>query len=126
MTAPWALEEDHQPAGDPQCQVTPLIVFNQLQCEVDPRRDPCRCPERAVLHIDLIGHDLGGREPLGQFGCVLPVRCRVFAVEQPGRSEEESARADGPMAASLRRSSPQPFVQPGARIGLCVVRCAGK
>ena len=40
------------------------------------------------------GVDQGGRETLAQLGRVPPVRGAVPAVEQPGLTEHERARAD--------------------------------
>src|SRR5439155_26231984 len=56
-----SLPEYDQAAGDGERDIAPVIVLDQLQCEVDSGSDAGRCPQGTILDEDLIGYHFCGR-----------------------------------------------------------------
>src|ERR1700694_4474345 len=96
------LQKDHYPAGHHQCKVAAVVVFDQLQREIDPGGDSGRSVERAVLNVDLVRHDLCGWETFGKFGGMLPMRHRIHPVEEACRTEKECTGAHRAISSRLR------------------------
>src|SRR5882757_8779145 len=70
------------------------IVFDKRQGQINACRDACRCPNRAVLHVDSIGFDLHRRKELRETASFKPMRSRAAAVEKTRAREQERARAN--------------------------------
>ncbi|MNN77198.1 hypothetical protein D3C81_1936420 [compost metagenome] len=71
-----------------------MIAGDHGQRHIDPRRNTSRGDQVAILDIDLIGRDMGLREPLDQAFGVVPVRGYTVTVKQTGVPQDKSASAD--------------------------------
>src|ERR1700722_7986030 len=115
--ATGSLQKDHQATRHRQCEITAVVILDQLQCEIDARGYTGGGVESAVLNIDLVRHHLGGWKTLGKFRGMLPMRRRIHPVEEARRSEKKCTGAYRAISPRPRRAAPQPGVQILARIG---------
>lgn len=68
-----ALRDHHQPFGNRQSELRPMVLAYQGQSQVDARRHACGGDQPAVAHVDGVGFDLGGREVACQLLGIAPV-----------------------------------------------------
>ena len=68
--------------------------------------------ERAILNIDLVGHDLGGRKTFGKFGGMLPIVVALIPSRRPDAPREctRAYRAISPFGARRRAAWKSPLL----------------
>ena len=88
------------------------ILGDQRQREIDAGGDAGRGPDRAVADENAVGLDADAGDRRGRTRRRGPMRGRAPAVEQPGRSKDEGARADA--------RDPPRSARGGADIGQCL------
>ncbi|MNN48663.1 hypothetical protein D3C81_1631560 [compost metagenome] len=110
------LGEHHQTLGHAQRHFSAMIPRQQVQRQINPRRDPGRGVERAVLDIQAIRFDLRRRTQLRQRDGVVPVRGDGAPVQQTGPGQHERAVADRTEALRPCTGLTQPTVERRAEI----------
>ncbi len=76
------------------CGRRPVVASDDVQTEIEARRDPCRGQYLAVVDVEDVRHDVDVREVGGERGRCLPMGRRAMTVEDTGVSKRERADAD--------------------------------
>ena len=108
---------EHHLTRHAQRQRRSEIFLHQRQREVHPRGDTRGCVGIAIADVDGIRVDRHPRKPGCQIPRPFPVRNSAFAVQEPGRPQEEGAGAHGSDAAHPRCDLAEPIRQLGASSG---------
>ena len=112
-----ALRRDDHPPGDGVGDAAAELAAHQVQARVDAGRGAGAGDEVAVVDEQHVRVHLGQWEACGELGGVPPVGGAPAPVEQPGRPEDERARAHAEQDGAGRVRRPQGLEQ-GWRVGL--------
>jgi len=99
LLSTWAFHEDDELASDAEGGGTTVVVFDEIEREIDARRDACRGIDVSVTVEERLRIDVQSWKFAGDIFCEAPVGGDGRAIEEAGWREHVDAGADGGDAA---------------------------
>src|SRR5260370_32066757 len=104
------MHEYDKPRGNVQRDFIALVPRQQVEAEIDSCCDAGGRVEAAVLNIQPVGFDTGGRAQRGERVRVVPVSGDLSPIQQTGAGQNEGATANRAEASCLLTCALEPRI----------------